>query len=73
MRFWPRATSVTVTVAPEIAPPVWSVIWPEMRPVFNWALSEEANANGATMIASTKANFLMFGHTTKSFRFIIPP
>src|SRR3984893_2025600 len=36
-RATPLCTSVTVTVAPEIAPPVWSVIAPRIRPALPWA------------------------------------
>ena len=33
---WPRSTSITETMAPAMAPPVWSVTVPRIRPAFPW-------------------------------------
>src|SRR5580704_8897624 len=67
---------MTVTVAPEMTPPVWSETVPRIRPKFPWENNETENSNTPTIVPSTHTPFLareIFNTELIDTEFIAPP
>src|SRR5579864_7465729 len=62
---------MTVTVAPEMTPPVWSVTAPRIRPKLPWENSVTENSNTHTTAPSTHTPFL--AREILDAEFIAPP
>src|SRR5579859_624869 len=67
---------ITVTVAPEMTPPVWSVTAPRIRPKLPWENSVTENSNTPRIVPSTHTPFLareIFNTELIDSEFIAPP
>src|SRR4029077_5605925 len=62
---------MTVTVAPEMTPPVWSVTAPRIRPKLPWENSVTESSNTHTTAPSTHTPFL--AREILDAEFIAPP